>query len=201
MESNGKRIRRDHQAVTYATAPVIFGEPGTNAQHSYFQLLHQGTGLIPADLILPVKSHNPVGNNMHHKMLAANFIAQSEALMVGKPADFHHTLGVDEGSPEAKALQELAIHESCPGNRPSTSILVEQITPGTLGSLIAYYEHVTFTEGAVWNVNSFDNFGVELGKTLAERLFAEINGETGPDDHDQSTNSLLDIFKRLSDKF
>jgi len=158
MESNGKGVTRAGNYVNYTTGPIIFGEPATNAQHSFFQLLHQGTKIVPADFLLAVNSHNPVENNLHQKMLASNFFAQSEALMVGKTAEQVRA----EGTPE-----DLVLHKVFLGNRPTTSILVDKITPSSLGALIAYYEHVTFTEGAVWNVNSFDQWGVELGKVLA----------------------------------
>jgi len=158
MESNGKAITRTGQYVNYTTGPVLFGEPATNAQHSFFQLLHQGTKIIPSDFILAVNSHNPVKNNIHQKMLASNFFAQSEALMVGKSIEQVKA----EGAPD-----ELVRHKEFKGNRPTTSILVDKLTPAALGALIVYYEHLTFIEGAVWNINSFDQWGVELGKVLA----------------------------------
>ncbi|KAH0544265.1 hypothetical protein FGG08_001528 [Glutinoglossum americanum] len=161
MESNGKAITRSGDYVKYTTGPILFGEPATNAQHSFYQLLHQGTKLIPTDFILAAESHNPVQNNKHQRMLASNFLAQAEALMVGKNPD----QVTAEGAPS-----ELVPHKTFLGNRPTTSILAQKITPGTLGALIAYYEHVTFTEGAVWNINSFDQWGVELGKVLASKF-------------------------------
>jgi glucose-6-phosphate isomerase len=158
MESNGKAITRSGQYVRYTTGPILFGEPATNAQHSFFQLLHQGTKLIPTDFLMAAESHNPVENNKHQKMLASNFFAQAEALMIGKTEDQVKA----EGAPE-----NLVPHKTFLGNRPTTSILAQKFTPGTLGALIAYYEHVTLTEGAIWNINSFDQWGVELGKVLA----------------------------------
>lgn len=158
MESNGKAITRTGQYVNYTTGPIVFGEPATNAQHSFFQLLHQGTKIIPADFILAINSHNPVKNNLHQKMLASNFFAQSEALMVGKSVEQVKA----EGAPE-----DLVKHKEFKGNRPTTSILVDLLTPAALGALIVYYEQLTFTEGAIWNINSFDQWGVELGKVLA----------------------------------
>ena len=161
MESNGKYITRTGDAVTYTTGAILFGEPATNAQHSFFQLLHQGTKIIPADFLLARTSHNPVEGNLHQKMLASNFFAQSEALMVGKGEEEVRAEGAEEN---------LVQHKVFRGNRPTTSILIEKVTPAALGALIAYYEHVTFVEGAVWNVNSFDQWGVELGKVLASKF-------------------------------
>ena len=163
MESNGKAITRTGNYVNYTTGPILFGEPATNAQHSFFQLLHQGTKIIPADFILAVNSHNPVKENLHQRMLASNFFAQSEALMVGKSTEQVRAEG---------ATEDLVKHKEFKGNRPTTSILVEKLTPAALGALIAYYEHLTFTEGAVWNINSFDQWGVELGKVLASKYFS-----------------------------
>ncbi|KAJ9635924.1 glucose-6-phosphate isomerase [Coniosporium tulheliwenetii] len=190
MESNGKAITRSGDYVKYTTGAVFFGEPATNAQHSFFQLLHQGTKLIPTDFILAAKSHNPIENNKHQKMLASNFFAQAEALMVGKTPDEVKA----EGAPD-----ELVPHKTFLGNRPTTSILADKITPGTLGALIAYYEHLVFTEGAVWNINSFDQWGVELGKSLAKKILAELDegGEAGK--HDASTSGLISAFKKKAD--
>lgn len=187
MESNGKAITKQGDYVKYTTGAVIFGEPATNAQHSFFQLLHQGTKMIPADFILAAESHNPVAGGLHQRMLASNFLAQSEALMVGK-------------SPETvqaeKTPKELVPHKTFLGNRPTTSILAQKITPGTLGALIAYYEHVTFTEGAVWNINSFDQWGVELGKVLAKKIQGELDSKGTVEGHDSSTGGLLNEFKK-----
>ncbi|EON68209.1 glucose-6-phosphate isomerase [Coniosporium apollinis CBS 100218] len=190
MESNGKAITRSGDYVKYTTGAVFFGEPATNAQHSFFQLLHQGTKLIPTDFILAAKSHNPIENNKHQNMLASNFFAQAEALMVGKTPDEVKA----EGAPD-----ELVPHKTFLGNRPTTSILADKITPGTLGALIAYYEHLVFTEGAVWNINSFDQWGVELGKSLAKKILAELDegGEAGK--HDASTSGLISAFKKKAD--
>ncbi|KAI5816994.1 Phosphoglucose isomerase [Pyronema omphalodes] len=187
MESNGKAVTRDGHYVKYTTGPILFGEPATNAQHSFFQLLHQGTKLIPADFILAAQSHNPVADNKHQKMLASNFFAQSEALMVGK----------DEAQVTAEgAPAELKSHKVFMGNRPTTSILAQKITPGTLGALIAYYEHLTFTEGAIWNINSFDQWGVELGKVLAKKIGSELEDDKAQvSGHDHSTNGLINAFK------
>lgn len=186
MESNGKAVSRDGNMVKYTTGPVLFGEPATNAQHSFYQLLHQGTKLIPTDFIIAAESHNPVANNKHQKMLASNFFAQAEALMVGKGEDQLKA----EGTPEA-----LYKHKTFLGNRPTTSILAQKITPATLGALIAYYEHLTFTEGAVWNINSFDQWGVELGKSLAKKILTELDEPGNPKGHDSSTGGLIAAFK------
>jgi glucose-6-phosphate isomerase len=187
MESNGKAVSRDGNMVRYTTGPILFGEPATNAQHSFYQLLHQGTKLIPTDFILAAESHNPIDNNKHQKMLASNFFAQAEALMVGKD----ETQLKAENTPEG-----LLKHKTFLGNRPTTSILAQKITPGTLGALIVYYEHLTFTEGAVWNINSFDQWGVELGKSLAKKIQAELDEPGIPEGHDSSTGGLIAAFKQ-----
>jgi len=187
MESNGKAITRGGDYVKYTTGAILFGEPATNAQHSFFQLVHQGTKLIPADFIMAAQSHNPIRDNLHQKMLASNFLAQAEALMVGKTPDQVKT----EGAPE-----ELVAHKTFLGNRPTTSILADKITPGALGALIAYYEHFTFTEGAVWNINSFDQWGVELGKSLAKTIQKELDEEGDNKSHDASTSGLLNAFRK-----
>jgi glucose-6-phosphate isomerase len=187
MESNGKAVSRDNNMVKYTTGPILFGEPATNAQHSFYQLLHQGTKLIPTDFILAAESHNPIANGKHQKMLASNFFAQAEALMVGK------------GEEQLKAENtppELHKHKTFLGNRPTTSILAQKITPGTLGALIVFYEHLTFTEGAVWNINSFDQWGVELGKSLAKKIQAELDEPGAPSGHDSSTGGLIAAFKQ-----
>lgn len=186
MESNGKAVGRSTNSfLKYTTGPILFGEPATNAQHSFFQLLHQGTKLIPTDFILAARSHNPIEDNKHQKMLASNFFAQAEALMLGK----------DESQLKAENTPENLIkHKTFLGNRPTTSILADKITPATLGALIVYYEHVTFTEGAIWGVNSFDQWGVELGKNLAKKIQEEL--ETGTiHNHDSSTSGLIAEFR------
>jgi len=189
MESNGKAITRDGQYVNYTTGPIVFGEPCTNAQHSFFQLLHQGTKLIPTDFILAANSHNPVENNLHQKMLASNFFAQAEALMLGKTSEEVKAEG---------AKEELVPHKTFLGNRPTTSILADKISPATLGALIVYYEHLTFTEGCIWNINSFDQWGVELGKVLAKKILAELDHDGENTSHDSSTSSLITAFKKRS---
>jgi glucose-6-phosphate isomerase len=187
MESNGKAVTRTGDYVKYTTGAIIFGEPATNAQHSFYQLLHQGTKLIPTDFILAAESHNPVEGGKHQRMLASNFFAQAEALMVGKTPEEVKA----EGAPD-----ELVPHKTFLGNRPTTSILAQKITPGTLGALIAYYEHSVFTEGAVWNINSFDQWGVELGKKLAVKIQKELETSGAGKDHDSSTSGLISAFKK-----
>jgi glucose-6-phosphate isomerase len=185
MESNGKSVTRDGERVRYATSQVIWGEPGSSAQHSFFQLLHQGTHLIPADLIGFERTLNPVGN--HHDLLMANLFAQAEALAFGKTADEVRA----EGVPEA-----LVPHKTFAGNRPTSVILAERLTPGTLGALIALYEHSVFTQGAIWRIDSFDQWGVELGKVLATRIIRELGaGDDGQLGHDSSTNALIRRYR------
>lgn len=189
MESNGKSVTRGNSFTNYQTGTILFGEPATNAQHSFFQLVHQGTKLIPSDFILAAQSHNPIEHNLHQRMLASNFFAQAEALMVGK----------DEAQVEAEgATGGLVPHKVFSGNRPTTSILAQKITPAALGALIAYYEHVTFTEGAIWNINSFDQWGVELGKVLAKAIGKELDDAKDVESHDPSTNGLINQFKKWS---
>lgn len=172
------------------SGPILFGEPCTNAQHSFFQLVHQGTKLIPTDFILAAKSHNPISDNLHQKMLASNYFAQAEALMVGKTDEEVRA----EGTPE-----ELVPHKRFLGNRPTTSILVGgTIGPAELGALIVYYEHLTFTEGAIWDVNSFDQWGVELGKVLAKKILKELDESGNGEGHDSSTGGLIGAFKKFS---
>lgn len=187
MESNGKAITRSGDYVKYTTGAILFGEPATNAQHSFYQLLHQGTKLIPTDFILAAESHNPIENNKHQKMLASNYFAQAEALMIGKTPEEVRAEG---------AADELVPHKTFLGNRPTTSILAQKITPATLGALIAYYEHMTFTEGAIWNINSFDQWGVELGKSLAKKIQSELETSGEVSGHDASTSGLINAFKK-----
>lgn len=187
MELNGKSVTRGNSFTNYQTGTILFGEPATNAQHSFFQLVHQGTKLIPADFILAAQSHNPIEKNLHQRMLASNFFAQLEALMVGKD---------EEQVKKEGALGGLVPHKVFSGNRPTTSILAQRITPASLGALIAYYEHVTFVEGAVWNINSFDQWGVELGKVLAKNIGAQLNDKKEVENHDPSTNGLINQYKK-----
>ncbi|MEI8393360.1 MAG: glucose-6-phosphate isomerase [Rhodospirillaceae bacterium] len=183
MESNGKSVDRDGCVVDYATAPVIFGEPGTNAQHSFFQLLHQGSGLVPVDFLLAAESHNPYGE--HHAMLLANALAQSEAFMRGRTAEEARAELEAAGLPAA-TIETLLPHKVFPGNRPSNMLLYQKLDPYTLGALLALYEHKVFVQGVLWNLNSFDQWGVELGKQLARAIRSELTG--GPAaPHDSST--------------
>jgi glucose-6-phosphate isomerase len=192
MESNGKRVTRSGQGVDYTTGPVIWGEPGTNGQHAFYQLLHQGTQLIPSDFLAPVISHNPIGN--HHNILLANCLAQTEALMRGKSAAEVREELQKEGMSE-EILEKLLPHKVFPGNRPTTTILFRKLTPRTLGSLIALYEHKIFVQGIVWEINSFDQWGVELGKQLAKRILGDIDTSVNPSGHDASTLGLLDFVR------
>ncbi|MFV3128108.1 glucose-6-phosphate isomerase [Niveispirillum sp. KHB5.9] len=189
MESNGKSVDRDGNEVDYATGPIIFGEPGTNGQHAFYQLIHQGTHLIPCDFIAPVNSQNPTGR--HHAMLLSNTLAQTEALMRGKNATEVRAELEKEGKAGA-ALDALAPHKVFTGNRPTNTILVDQLDPYRLGMLVALYEHKVFVQGIVWNINSFDQWGVELGKQLAKVILPELEGEA-PKPHDASTAGLVGI--------
>ncbi len=193
MESNGKSVCRDGTVITdYSTGPVIWGEPGTNGQHAFYQLIHQGTKLIPCDFIAPVQTHNPVGN--HHKILLSNFFAQSEALMKGKSA-IEASAELTRAGVTGEALRQLLPHKIFPGNRPSNSIMFQKLDARTLGSLIALYEHKIFTQGIVWNINSFDQWGVELGKQLAQVILPELNNDLPVQAHDTSTNGLINYYK------
>jgi glucose-6-phosphate isomerase len=190
MESNGKRVDLAGRPVEYATAPIVWGEPGTNGQHAFFQLLHQGTRLVPCDLIGFGRSLNPIG--AQHEWLLANLLAQAEALAFGRTQEELRAAGVADA---------LVPHRTFPGNRPSNVILAEALTPATLGALVALYEHKVFVQGAVWGVNSFDQWGVELGKELARRIFPELTSDAEPDPrHDGSTNSLVRLVRGLRRK-
>jgi glucose-6-phosphate isomerase len=194
MESNGKRVTRDGVAVDYATGPVIWGEPGTNGQHAFYQLIHQGSRLVPADLLAAAESHNPLGE--HHRILLSNFFAQGEALMRGKTAaEVRREL--EARGLSGPALDALLPHKVFPGNRPTNSILYRKLTPRTLGSLIALYEHKIFVQGIIWNINSFDQWGVELGKQLAQGIYPELGQEAEVNTHDASTNGLINYYKCL----
>jgi glucose-6-phosphate isomerase len=186
MESNGKYVSRNGEKVNYSTGPIIWGEPGTNGQHSFYQLIHQGTHMIPCDFIAPAISHNPVGD--HHEKLLSNFFAQTEALMNGKSKEEVMAEGVKE---------ELIPFKVFEGNRPSNSILIKKITPFTLGELIALYEHKIFVQGIIWNIYSFDQWGVELGKQLANKILPELRGDEKISTHDGSTNALINLYKEM----
>jgi glucose-6-phosphate isomerase len=188
MESNGKHVTLAGERVDYATGPVVWGQPGTDGQHAFYQLIHQGTELIPSDFIAPVKSHNPLGD--HHAKLLANCLAQTEALMRGRTLEEARAEMQAAGMAEAE-VERLAPHRQFDGNRPTNTLLVDQVTPRTLGALIALYEHKIFAQGALWDVNSFDQWGVELGKKLAGIILGEIEGGAITADHDASTRALL----------
>lgn len=188
MESNGKRVRRDGEAVDYATCPVIWGEPGTNGQHAFYQLLHQGTEVVPADFIAPVRTQNPLGH--HHRLLLANFVAQTEALMRGKNAEEVRAELRAQDIDDQK-LEALVPHKVFPGNRPTTSIVFDRLDPLSLGALIALYEHKVFVQGCIWGINSFDQWGVELGKQLAQRILADVTSARSATGHDASTLQLM----------
>lgn len=185
MESNGKSVDRNGNPVTYSTGPVVWGEPGTNGQHAFYQLIHQGTVLIPCDFIAPAISHNPIGD--HHVKLLSNFFAQTEALMNGKTR---------EDLLAEKVKPELIPYKSFSGNRPTNSFLIKEITPFTLGRLIALYEHKIFVQGVIWNIFTFDQWGVELGKQLASKILPELESKEEINTHDSSTNGLINWFKK-----
>lgn len=192
MESNGKYVTRDGGKVSYATGPIIWGEPGTNGQHAFYQLIHQGTHLIPCDFIAPAISHNPVGD--HHTKLLSNFFAQTEALMNGKSLA-EVKAEMQQAGKSSDAIEKIAPHRVFEGNRPTNSILVKKITPYTLGQLIAMYEHKIFVQGVIWNIYSFDQWGVELGKVLANAILPELESEEAVSSHDASTNGLINAYK------
>jgi glucose-6-phosphate isomerase len=185
MESNGKSVSLDGKRVDYSTGPVYWGEPGTNGQHSFYQLIHQGTLTIPADFIGFLHTLNPIGE--HHDLLIANVFAQTEALAFGKTAEQVRAEGVEESLVPFKVFE---------GNHPTSTFLVEALTPHTLGQLVALYEHSVFTQGVVWSVDSFDQWGVELGKSLAQRVIPELQAATAPElAHDSSTNALISRYR------
>ncbi|MDC9725418.1 MAG: glucose-6-phosphate isomerase [Gammaproteobacteria bacterium] len=194
MESNGKVTNREGQRLSYKTGPVIWGTPGTNGQHAYFQLIHQGTQLIPVDFVLPVNSHYPDFD--HQSILLANGLAQSEALMKGKNAEEVRAELVKEGY-EGKELEGLLPHKVFPGNRPSNTLLFPQLTPEMLGQLVAMYEHKVFVQGTIWNINSFDQWGVELGKQLAKAILPDVQNEGDIAVHDSSTTNLIKLIREL----
>jgi len=192
MESNGKGVNRHGEAVDYSTGPIVWGEPGTNGQHAFYQLIHQGTKLIPADFLAPIHSQNPLGK--HHEILLSNFFAQTEALMQGKTEEEARAelvaSGVDPG-----IVEKLLPHKMFKGNRPTNSILFKKLDPRTLGALIVLYEHKIFVQGLIWNINSFDQWGVELGKQLAKVILPELEGQDQVTFHDDSTNGLINYYK------
>lgn len=191
MESNGKYVDRNGNAVNYATGPILWGEPGTNGQHAFYQLIHQGTPLIPTDFIAPAISHHPIGT--HHYQLLAHFFAQTEALMNGKTEEEVKQTLANEGLTEME-IKKLTPFKVFPGNRPSNSFLVKKITPATLGKLIAFYEHKIFVQGVIWNIFSFDQWGVELGKQLAGKILPVLEGKSVAGAHDASTIGLMEAL-------
>ncbi|WAR13321.1 G6PI-like protein [Mya arenaria] len=194
MESNGKYVTRSGQTVNYKTGPIVWGEPGTNGQHAFYQLIHQGTRLVPCDFLVPVETHNPIQGGLHHEILLANFLAQTEALMKGKSEDVARAeLEAAKMSPDD--IKAILPHKVFQGNRPSNSIVVQKVTPFTLGSLIAMYEHKIFVQGVIWDINSYDQWGVELGKQLAKVIQPELRGSDPVTSHDSSTNGLINFFK------
>ncbi|RZA00475.1 MAG: glucose-6-phosphate isomerase, partial [Sphingobacteriaceae bacterium] len=192
MESNGKYVDRNGNVVDYQTGPLIWGEPGTNGQHAFYQLIHQGTKLVPCDFIAPAQSHNPIGE--HHTLLLSNFFAQTEALMNGKNKEEVVAELKAQGKTDAE-IEKLAAFKVFDGNRPTNSILLKKITPRALGSLIAMYEHKIFVQGIIWNIYSFDQWGVELGKQLAGKILPELRTADEVTTHDASTNALINQYK------
>ncbi|UCH21113.1 MAG: glucose-6-phosphate isomerase, partial [Deltaproteobacteria bacterium] len=197
MESNGKSTDRNGETVDYQTGPIIWGEPGTNGQHAFYQLIHQGTKLIPADFLAPAVSHNPIGD--HHTILLSNFFAQTEALLRGKTEEEIIIELEKEGKTETE-IKKLLPHKMFAGNKPTNSILFKKLTPRVLGSLIAMYEHKIFVQGVIWNIFSFDQWGVELGKQLARKILPELGDDTPVYSHDSSTRGLINAFKEMRKK-
>lgn len=197
MESNGKFIDRDGKRVCLETGPVIWGESGTNGQHAFYQLIHQGTQFVPCDFIMPIKSHYNPGDkkNLHHKILMSNLLAQSQSLMMGKTIDEARSELINSGLSDQE-ISSLLPHRSFEGNRPSNTILFEKLTPKNLGRLIALYEHKIFVQGVIWNINSFDQWGVEYGKQIARLVLPKIQGEKTTSCFDASTNNLIDYIKK-----
>jgi glucose-6-phosphate isomerase len=196
MESNGKGTDRSDSVINdYTTGPIVWGEPGTNGQHAFYQLLHQGTRLVTCDFLAPMETHNPMGR--HHEVLLANFFAQTEALMRGKTCEeVRSELKGYEPMLSSERLERLVAHKTCGGNRPTSSIVFGKLTPRVLGLLVALYEHKIFVQGVVWNIYSYDQWGVELGKKLAKKIEAELEGKGVVSSHDASTNALINRYKR-----
>jgi glucose-6-phosphate isomerase len=194
MESNGKYVDRNGDEVTYQTGPIIWGEPGTNGQHAFYQLIHQGTRLIPCDFLAPALSHNPI--NDHHTLLMSNFFAQTQALMTGKTTE-QVTAEFKKAGKKPEDYQKLVPFKVFKGNRPTNSILFKQLTPRVLGSLVAMYEHKIFVQGIIWNIFSFDQWGVELGKQLANNILPELRTDKPVQSFDSSTNGLINAWKEM----
>jgi len=192
MESNGKRVTREGKSVDYSTGPIIWGEPGTNGQHAFYQLIHQGTRMIPCDFLAPIETKNPVGR--HHPILLSNFFAQTEALMRGK-TEAEVRVELEKQGLSGDDLERLLPHKVFPGNKPTTSIIFQKLTPRTLGRLIAMYEHKIFVQGIIWGINSYDQWGVELGKQLAGKILPELDDFEEVKGHDASTNGLINYYK------
>ncbi|GAB6021803.1 hypothetical protein CHUAL_014139 [Chamberlinius hualienensis] len=195
MESNGKFVTRGGQRVNYSTGPIVWGEPGTNGQHAFYQLIHQGTRIIPCDFIAPIHTHNPVQNGLHHQVLLANFLAQTEALMKGKTKEEAFD-ELKKSGKSAEEIEKILPHKVFEGNRPTNSILLSTISPFSLGALIALYEHKIFVQGIIWDINSFDQWGVELGKQLAKVIQPELAASGEVTTHDSSTNGLINLIKQ-----
>jgi len=196
MESNGKSVRKDGQRIVdYSTGPVLWGEPGTNGQHAFYQLIHQGTKMIPCDFLAPIQTHNPhIGGGVHHPILLSNFFAQTEALMKGK-TEKEVREELEKSGLKGEALEKLIPHKVFLGNKPTNSFLFSKLTPKTLGNLIAMYEMKIFVQGVIWKINSFDQWGVELGKQLAKNILPELLKEGEVTSHDSSTNGLINYYK------
>ena len=196
MESNGKSVDRSGQHLMHQSGSVIWGEPGTNGQHAFYQLIHQGTKLIPCDFIVPAVSHNPLSD--HHEKLLSNFFAQTEALMMGK-TELEVEIELKEAGMTKEEIDFHKPYHVFQGNRPTNSILFKKLTPKVLGSLVAIYEHKIFVQGIIWNIFSFDQWGVELGKVLAKKILPELTSSGKITSHDSSTNGLINHFKRLKE--
>jgi glucose-6-phosphate isomerase len=194
MESNGKYVTRSGQRVNYMTGPIAWGEPGTNGQHAFYQLIHQGTRLIPCDFLAPVQTFNPVQNGLHHELLLSNFLAQTEALMLGKSTDVAR-VELEKSGMSKEELEKILPHKVFEGNRPSNSILFTKLTPFMLGVLIAMYEHKIHVQGVIWDINSYDQWGVELGKALAKVIHGDLKSDAAVTSHDSSTNGLIGFIK------
>nr|AFI57745.1 glucose-6-phosphate isomerase [Carassius auratus] len=195
MESNGKYITKSGTRVNYHTGPIVWGEPGTNGQHAFYQLIHQGTRLIPADFLIPAQSQHPMRDNLHHKILMANFLAQTEALMRGKTSE-EAKKELQGSGLSGDALEKLLPHKVFEGNKPSNSIIFKKLSPFMLGALVAMYEHKIFVQGVTWDINSYDQWGVELGKQLAKKIEPELQDDAEVHSHDCSTNGLISFFKK-----
>lgn len=196
MESNGKSVSRSNKRVNYSTGPIIWGEPGTNGQHAFYQLIHQGTKMIPADFLAPIETQNAIHQGLHHEILLSNYFAQPEALMKGKTADEART-EIKKSAPSmtADSIEALVPHKVFEGNRPTNSFMFQRLNPATLGALIALYEHKIFVQGVIWNINSYDQWGVELGKQLAKVILPELKAKGAVASHDSSTNGLINYYK------